>query len=188
MSAKHGKEEIKQWYSKLVPTTDIIRVLDVGAGIGTYSKLLRNKSKFKEFWEAVEIWTPYIEEYHLMDMYNSVHIQDIRLFEWTTKYDLVIFGDVLEHMHKINAEITVEKAMQNSRFILISIPLGINVQGAWGGNPFEVHVKPDWTHKEVLTTWPTAKRIDNFTLNNPDTTIVGVYLLTMKPKNLTIPM
>lgn len=46
-------------------------ILDVGCGHGFYYKLL--KDYFKKM-DAVEIWTPYIEQYELEKMYDNVYI------------------------------------------------------------------------------------------------------------------
>ena len=52
-------------------------VLDVGAGSGTYADHLNT---FFTRMDAVEIFTPYIEEYHLKDKYTNVFNVDILTF------------------------------------------------------------------------------------------------------------
>jgi 2-polyprenyl-3-methyl-5-hydroxy-6-metoxy-1,4-benzoquinol methylase len=53
----------------------ILKILDVGPGKGTYSTLLNNMGYQID---AIEIWRPYIEKYSLR------------------KYDNVYLGDILE--------------------------------------------------------------------------------------------
>ena len=84
--------------------------------------------------------------------------------------DLVIFGDILEHMEKEQSQELVAKALKKSKLVIISIPVKHSPQGAWGGNPFEIHVKDNWTHEEVLESFP------NITESVAGKKI-GVYLL-----------
>lgn len=133
------------------------RILDIGAGSGTYSNLYSSvhlpRSKFT--WEAVEIWEPYVEKFSLRDKYDSVHITGAIEFFKTSQecYDLVFMGDVVEHMTKEQAVEMVEMAKQVCRLIIISIPIVHYPQDEYEGNPYEAHVKDDWSVQEVLETF-----------------------------------
>jgi len=37
---------------------------------------------------------------------------------------------------------------------MISIPIGHHPQGAWGGNPYEIHHEEDWSTERVLQAFP----------------------------------
>lgn len=68
------------------------KILDVGAGGGTYYKLLGPQYN----WTAVEIWKESAE--YIKQFYNTVYQIDIRDFQYQEDYDLIIFGDILEHL------------------------------------------------------------------------------------------
>jgi predicted TPR repeat methyltransferase len=168
-SAPQGKKEIHEWIIQSV--NDIENILDIGPGNGTYFNLLSNLKKFN--WEGVEAWKPYIEKFELEKKYNKIYQGDIRNFDWTNKhYDLVIAGDVLEHMTKEEAIEVVKKCLDHSKMLIISIPVVYMPQGELEDNPFEVHVKPDWSDDEVKDTWheyiKKAHRVK----------MIGVYLLS----------
>ena len=88
-----GKAWISHEVTRLRPAT----LLDVGPGQGTYSDLLRGVTPGSS-WSCVEIFQPYVEMFELRRKYDVVHVADIRSFSWPTRYDVVILGDVLEHL------------------------------------------------------------------------------------------
>jgi len=135
-------------------------VLDVGAGAGKYGKIVRAKANPLEL-TALEPWEPYIDEFKLDDIYDNVFTIDIREANWDVSrktislglYDLIIFGDVLEHMTKEDAIEVYGKAASHTTNIIISIPIVHYPQGHEHGNPYEEHIKDDWTTEEVLDTF-----------------------------------
>lgn len=172
-SSPSGKKQIRQWIAK----HDIKRVLDVGCGQGTYPMLLKQQYPLlatAEWW-GIEAWTSYIKEFDLELLYDQIINQDARTLDWATlpQFDLVIFGDVLEHMTKEQSQDLVNQALSISKYVVISIPIVHSPQGAYGGNPFETHVKDNWTHQEVLESFPNivdssgAKKIGVYWLANP---------------------
>ena len=48
--------------------------------------------------DAVEAYKPYIEQYRLNDVYSTVFHAKIEEFDQLAGYDLIIMGDVLEHL------------------------------------------------------------------------------------------
>lgn len=123
-----------------VINNNIRSILDVGAGSGTYSIMLAD---LVPILHAVEVWTPYITEYRLTDKYHMVHNKDIR--DMTTldlgRYDMVVFGDVMEHMTHDEAQYAWLLASKVANFGLISVPVIHYPQGAEFGNPYEEHVQ-----------------------------------------------
>jgi hypothetical protein len=68
----------------------------------------------------------------------------------TFNYDLVILGDILEHMSELDAVSLWEKISSQAKCAIISIPIIHYHQDAINGNPYEVHVEEDWTIERVL--------------------------------------
>jgi cyclopropane fatty-acyl-phospholipid synthase-like methyltransferase len=174
ISSKQGKPETVKWVND--NKDSINNILDIGAGSGTYYKLLSPIKTFK--WSAVEAWKSYIEEFNLEQMYEVVYNEDIRNFKWQEQYDLVIAGDILEHMTKSEAEEVVKKILDHTKTLIISIPITHMPQEAINDNPFEYHVKDDWSHKEILDTW--SDSIKEYWIPTGKKVQVGVYWLSKK--------
>jgi hypothetical protein len=66
----------------------------------------------------------------------------------------VIAGDVLEHMTKEEALTVISNLLPRCKYFIISIPIIKWPQDAVNGNPFEIHVKDDWSDKEALESFP----------------------------------
>jgi hypothetical protein len=126
---------------------EILRVLDVGPGRGTYAKVLKGLGLTID---AVEIWTPYISRYGLEAKYNRVISEDIRLWQ-DFDYDLVIFGDVLEHMSADDSLLVWKKASLQATYGMISVPIIHYPQGESHGNPHEVHIQDHLTPDQIRT-------------------------------------
>jgi hypothetical protein len=124
------------------------RILDVGPGSGTYGRLIRERLAVEQL-DAVEIWAPYIEEYQLRDVYDNVFVCDARLWQ-DFAYDLVILGDVLEHLSFDDAVSLWRRISAGAEAALLSLPVVPYPQDAYEGNPYETHLVPDWTMEKVL--------------------------------------
>lgn len=132
----------KEWIGTTLQTIGSIeRVLDVGVGAGTYSKLFRSVYSDAE-WVGVEIWGPYIEHFDLHRKYDELYIGDIRHMRLETfgSIDVCFLGDVLEHMAHSDACKIIDQLLNICRYIFVSVPVGVNDQGSFNGNPFEKHV------------------------------------------------
>ena len=160
-----GKELSMHWIeTKVKPQT----VLDVGAGEGTYSLLFRKHGFVPRLLNAIEVWQPYIKEYQLLNKYKNVFNVDVREWEdWD--YDLVILGDILEHMTKDEALDLWSKISKQARYAIISIPIIDFPQGHEHDNPYEEHIKDDWTTQEVLDSF--SNIVDHCSYP-----VVGVFL------------
>lgn len=172
-SAKEGKTEILSWVNNI--DYDFKKVLDLGVGKGTYSRLFRKRhSKLSSaHWIGVEAWQPYIEQFDLRSQYHEIINKDIRLLDYSSlaPIDIAFAGDVLEHVSKEEAIMVVDRVLDICPLLIVSIPIIHYPQGALEGNPHEIHVKEDWTHREVLETFPRIRK--HWTGN-----IVGCYLLS----------
>lgn len=131
-------------------------VLDIGAGSGTYGKMFRQIAP-TPYLIGVEIWPPYVNQYNLTEIYDHVLVQDVRDM-WgrlPPRADIVILGDVLEHMPEEDAVRVWHFAKELARdAVYLSIPIVPCPQDAVGGNPHEEHVVSDWTHERVLAAFP----------------------------------
>lgn len=158
-SSNEGKDTIKQWIDDI----EIIHknIIDIGVGQGTYKDLFGNLDKLKNTnWHGIEIWPRWIRKFNLKEKYDFLHQADVRNFDYKkyAPYDIAFAGDVLEHMTKDEAIDLVNELKIHATTVFISIPIVYMPQGADGGNPYEVHVKPDWSHEEVLETFSNIKK------------------------------
>ena len=87
------KDSVRNWFLQNVPLDTTI--LDIGAGCGTYSDLLRG---YGYKMDAVEIWEPYINQYGLKNKYGWVYEENVLKMPLDVlgAYDFYILGDVLE--------------------------------------------------------------------------------------------
>ena len=134
-----GKDIIAAW---LKTRDDVQRIVDFGPGMGTYRKLLGSDYH----WTGIEIWEPYADRYGLMGIYDRMIFGDLRSVDWP-EADLLIFGDVIEHLPKPDALAVLERTKRYPH-VVVSLPLGNWPQGAWEGNPHEEH-RSTWTFEEA---------------------------------------
>lgn len=140
--------EGKIWTQARVLDLNPATILDIGPGAGTYSELLRPRMPHTHF-TCVEIFEPYVEKYQLREKYPEVNVADARNFEFPVS-DVVILGDVLEHMSREDAITVWKKAVVAARLAtLLSIPIIEYPQGAMEGNEHEAHLHT-WSHESVL--------------------------------------
>jgi len=169
-SSQSGKASIK-WVMSKIPAPKT--ALDIGCGEGAYAKMFP-----KLEWTGVEIWEPYVEKYSLRSLYPDLHITDARQFQPDRKFDVCFLGDVLEHMTVDEAKDLVRKTKKWADTVIVSIPIGKYPQGEFEGNPYEAHVKDDWSDAEVKSCFgkPTWSVIDNE---------IGVYVYSNYEIKLT---
>jgi hypothetical protein len=140
-----------EWATAKIKKLNPSSVLDVGPGMGLYGKI--SKSLEIKKIHAIEVWEPYIEEFNLHSIYDHIFLMDARKFE-DFNYDLVIFGDVLEHMSEEDAVNLYTTALNSAKNVFFSLPIIHYPQGCHAGNPYEEHIVEDWNHERVLKTFP----------------------------------
>lgn len=194
-SKKAGKATIVEWVEQLKAENKLIHkaAMDIGPGEGAYLNWLKHKyqpggNKYETLkhnwldnggpladnkWTGVEIWAPYVDQFNLRDRYDTVLIEDVRKLNYSEigKFDVTIAGDVLEHMTKEDAIDVVKNILEVSTYLFISIPIIHYPQGESHGNPYEAHIKDDWSHDEMMKTFPQIVK------HNAGRR-VGVYMLT----------
>lgn len=129
-------------------------VLDVGGGWGKYRFLLHDYPAV----DCVEIWEPNIHSCELHKVYRSVFGADIRSFEFDW-YDLLIFGDVLEHMPYEDALVVIDYLWGRCEDALFSVPY-MMPQDA-DENPYEKHEQTDLTLENMGTLYPMLERVSS---------------------------
>ena len=132
-----GKPEMVNWAKEMFAEGST--ALDVGACDGKWKDL------FGDYFvmDAVEIFTPNINMYGLRKKYRNVFNCDIKdlEYEW---YDLIIFGDVIEHMTVENAQKVLRYAYTRCQDMVIAVPY-LWSQPEIYGNMNEVHIQNDLT-------------------------------------------
>ncbi len=179
-SSKYGKLYSALMIKKLRELLPVQSILDVGVGKGTYFDILSPHLENIK-WSGIEVWEPYIERYNLEKKYQILISQDVRQIDFSQGpyYDLTLFGDIIEHMTKKEAQILINAVIPKSNLIMISIPIIPFPQVAVEGNPFEEHIKEDWSHGEVLESFP---HIISVFVHE----FIGVYFLSNKPEYIEI--
>lgn len=134
ISTHEGKAWIEERVRRHRPQT----VIDVGAGEGIYEMRMRCLSP-GSVWTAIEVFDPYITRFGLREKYDFVLNQDVRTLSYP-EVDLVVFGDVLEHMVKDDAIECLRSAQSSSRHVAVSVPIVRMEQGCVNGNDAESHM------------------------------------------------
>ena len=141
--------ENRDWILEKVSKMQPKSIVDVGAGAGTYSHLLREHLPNTQF-IAIEIYGKNIEQYKLQELYDEVIYADVRLLNSFTA-DLVIFGDVLEHMSLVEAVNVWDVARHSAKWGIINMPIVHYAQGEVDGNIHETHVVDDWSNLKIFS-------------------------------------
>jgi SAM-dependent methyltransferase len=153
-----GKAWVDEIYAHLFAAGRVSRVLDVGVGRGTYSMRLREAHPGVE-WVGVEVWEPYVGRFDLAAKYDELLVEDVRTLDWSAlgRFDVAFMGDVLEHMHGTEAIELVGRTLSAGAIAFVSIPIYYLPQGPVEGNPYEEHLKADWSHEEIMLSLPMVR-------------------------------
>lgn len=124
-----------------------LRVLDVGCGEGKWSVLTGKVA----LCHGIEAWMDYAIKYKLKELYDKLFVMDVKDFENFSDYDVVIFGDVLEHLKYDDAVDVIGKIKDSKVTAYLIIPISLCEQdGMFYGNPYETH-RYQWTHEELVS-------------------------------------
>ncbi len=136
-------------------------VLDVGCGFGLWGFLCRmhldvwdgriHPGQWRTRIDGIELFEPYIQA-HQRALYSNLILADVRdVADTLDDYELIIAGDVIEHLEKKEGEAVLEKLYARAtRALLINIPIG----PGWDhpeqyGNPGELH-RSQWECSDFL--------------------------------------
>ncbi|RED46139.1 methyltransferase domain-containing protein [Aestuariispira insulae] len=173
VSSQFGKLYTALMIKQLNERGFVTRMMDVGTGHGGYHDLLKDHVPDME-WVGVEVWEPYVRDFKLHEKYPEMYNEDVRTLDFNKikKVDLTLFGDILEHMTKEEAQAVMDKTLAMSRLVLVSIPIVHYPQEEFEGNPYQRHVKDDWSHGEFCTSFPGL--LTGFVHDH-----IGVYFLSL---------
>jgi len=170
-SVAEGKDLVREFIIK----HDVKTVLDIGPGEGTYYPVVRDTSVQR--FDGIEAWAPYINEYELREMYSNLYVGDIYYFNWNKlpHYDMVIIGDVMEHLIEEQGREVVQQAVDHATWVVLSLPIYGYPQG-WGhdGNWFEAHLE-QYNNASVLELLGDYDVLETFIGGT-----VGVYIFTKR--------
>lgn len=141
-----GKDVITKWVRDHFDQSATI--LDVGACDGKWQKLLPEYAM-----DAVEIWESYCRR--IKPIYRNVFHCDVADLTYEY-YDLIIFGDVIEHMSVEKAQRVLEYAYDRCRDMIVAVPY-MYAQGELDGNPWQAHEQPDLTAIVMSRRYPMLK-------------------------------
>lgn len=171
-SAQEGKSMVRDFIIK----NEIKHVLDIGPGEGTYYEALQGTGITRL--DGIEAWAPYVNDFQLTNKYDNLIIGDVYYIDWAKLpyYDIVLFGDVLEHMPEEQGWDVILRAAKHSRWLVISLPIYGYPQGvSFDGNWFEAHVE-QYSHQKMLDIF----EVYGFTiLEQMQGSILGVYILEL---------
>lgn len=162
-----GKLDVVDYLKTLLKPGD--KILDVGAGSGTYRDYLGGKYD----WSAVEVFEE--AAIYLRYKYGKIYNMNIKDFTYPEDYNIVIFGDVLEHMTVADAQLALQAASEHTKYIIVAVPYQLD-QGQIEDNTAEIHIQNDLTPEIMKERYPALTPF--YELKSEDTPIYGYYIWT----------
>lgn len=144
------KDSVANWILNNIPLD--AKILDIGAGCGTYSDLLR---RYGYEMDAVEVWHPYIQKYNLYDKYDWIYNEDVLKMDLDIleSYDFYILGDCTEHFLVEDAQWLLNFLRLKAKKVLVAVPYSMP-QDEYEGNKYEIHLQPDLTPEIMKQRYP----------------------------------
>lgn len=125
--------------------------LDLGAGAGKYGSMVKEIDSSIET-IAVEIEKDYLEKFNLRSIYNEIwNIPVIKLVRpeyFDSRFDIVMAGDILEHLKKSEGIDLLNFLIYRSRWIIVEFPHRY-LQNTVDGYASEAHISV-WTENDFL--------------------------------------
>lgn len=142
------KKQILEFIDRNIPKD--ARVLDVGAGSGIWANCMPEYTNI----HAIEIFENYVEQFSLEAVYAKVIVGNVieQTREFFQEYDLIIMGDVVEHMSHEDA-LSVISRIPDTTTVMIGVPWG--PQGVHNDNIYEIHIQDKLTNLDFLKLYPT---------------------------------
>jgi hypothetical protein len=142
---------VVHWLLRLNPQS----ILDVGVGFGKWGHLFREytdivqaaqdiaryeRANWKVRIDGIEGHAAYMTEMHRF-LYNNIYTGDAAaILPTLPAYDLIFFGDIIEHFTKRDGlELLRQAIAKSNKAVIISTPKFDTAQGACFGNELERH-------------------------------------------------
>ena len=127
---------VSQIFSYLKPQ----RLLDVGAGAGKFGRVARSASP-QTYTTALEIAQEYIDQFDLASIYDEIRCASLEtLFDDVDQaYDVIMFGDVIEHLRKSVGVDLLHFLVYRSRLLILIYPTE-RLQNSVKGHVQEAHI------------------------------------------------
>jgi hypothetical protein len=126
-------------------------VLDIGGGDGKWGYVL---GEYFQKIDCVEIFEPYVERFNLKEIYREVFLGNFLEFEFDY-YDVIIMGDVFEHVTREQATEWLNKVKDKCGELIIVVPF--EYRQDWDGvyeNVYGHHHQPDLTPENMIERYP----------------------------------
>lgn len=162
-----GKDEIREY----LLTKKCKRVLDIGVGRGTYGILLEKVSYLVgvdviDYRGVFEDINKYYNEYHIGDTRDVTFISGLGYF------DLIIMGDVLEHISVEEAQNCLKQYKEISDSVLVAVPY--EYKQVVETNTYENHVQDDLTHELFINRYEGFEILNSY--NRKGKPFYGYYV------------
>ena len=146
-----GKTIFLDWVLNNVEREE--KILDVGFGGGVYGKIL--KAFYFENIDGIDAWGENIVEMGLNFIYDNIFIENILNFEFE-HYDLIIMGDVLEHISLEDSKSLLNRFINEGKVskLFIQVPYMYENHEEWQGNPYEVHLQDEINEEYIEREFP----------------------------------
>lgn len=162
LSARERHDETYDWAGLLVREYVTSRypvdaeILDVGAGRGKYRELLPEYPNI----DAVEVHAPTVDAEDLRGRYRHVFVADVVTLVRGPfrQYDMVVMGDVLEHMTVKDARNVLQLLMNDGSDIVVIVPY-LYPQDEEDGNVHQRHIQDDLTPELMIDRYPQLELI-----------------------------
>jgi len=121
---------INPWVIKTLKKLNPKRIVDVGSGSGEYGEMIANCLE-DCIVIGVEIYEPYLKHFSsLTKHYSKMILGDIRnvIHEEEIYGDLIIFGDLLEHLPKKDVHPLLRECIKKFEYVLVASPIGFTPQ------------------------------------------------------------
>lgn len=118
-------------------------ILDLGCGYGFWGLYLRMKKRGDFIITGIERFTRYVAIHNEMNIYTETYLLDVRdmsNFYYFRKYDLIICGELVEHLTKEEADVLLDKldSMFN-KMLIVTTPLGFMKTVGYDNNKYQIH-------------------------------------------------
>jgi len=122
ISSKHNRFTdpfIKSQLNTLTPK----RIVDVGPGDGCWGKIARLMLPDSEI-IGIELSLKWTAHCRSLGVYDLVVNEDITTAIYGASGDVIIFGDILEHIEKESAMMVLAEAVRRFKYVIVDTPLG----------------------------------------------------------------